>query len=122
MSLGTAKAPYEIRMRQPGEIRAGDGSTRVSVDAFSGTVLRVRDPLTAAAGDTFFNWQYPLHTGEAFGLPGRLLVSFSGLTPLLFMVTGLVLWLGRRAMQRKARVAAGQALADAKVAPKAVAA
>ena len=106
VSLGSAKAPFEIRMRQPGEVREGDGSTRVSVDAFSGAVLRVRDPLTAAAGDTFLNWQFPLHTGEAFGLAGRTLVSVSGLAPLLFMVTGLVLWLGRRAMHRKARAAA----------------
>ncbi|MBA5689407.1 PepSY-associated TM helix domain-containing protein [Rugamonas apoptosis] len=96
LSLGSAKAPYEIRLRQPDEIREGDGSTRVSVDAYSGAVLRVRDPLKAASGDTFFNWQFPLHTGEAFGLVGRLLVSFCGLAPLAFMITGLVLWLGRR--------------------------
>jgi uncharacterized iron-regulated membrane protein len=106
VAVGSAKAPFEIRMRQPGEVRKGDGLTRVSVDAFSGGVLRVRDPLTAASGDTFLNWQFPLHTGEAFGLPGRLLVSVSGLAPLLFMVTGLVLWLGRRAMHRKAASAA----------------
>jgi uncharacterized iron-regulated membrane protein len=106
VSLGSAKTPYEIRLRQAGEVREGDGSTRVSVDAFSGELLRVRDPLTAASGDTFMNWQFPLHSGEAFGMAGRVLVSFSGLTPLLFMVTGLVLWLGRRAMHRKARAAA----------------
>ncbi|WP_374581755.1 PepSY-associated TM helix domain-containing protein [Pseudoduganella sp.] len=111
VSLGSAKAPYEIRLRQPGEVRQGDGNTRVSVDAISGAVLRVRDPLAAPAGDTFLNWQYPLHTGEAFGLPGRVLVSVSGLAPLLFMVTGLVLWLGRRAMHRKARAAAALAAA-----------
>lgn len=96
LSLGSAKAPYEIRLRQPGEIRAGDGSTRISVDAWSGAVLRVRDPLRAAAGDTFLNWQFPLHTGEAFGLAGRMLVSLCGLAPLAFMITGLLLWLGRR--------------------------
>jgi uncharacterized iron-regulated membrane protein len=112
VSLGSAKAPYEIRMRQPGEVRQGDGLTRVSVDAFSGAVLRVRDPLTAASGDTFFNWQFPLHTGEAFGLAGRVLVSVSGLAPLLFMVTGLVLWLGRRAMHRRALAAAAAASAQ----------
>ncbi|WP_426171644.1 PepSY-associated TM helix domain-containing protein [Pseudoduganella sp. R-34] len=109
VSLASAKAPYEIRLRQPGEIREGDGSTRVSVDAVSGAVLRVRDPLNAASGDTFMNWQFPLHTGEAFGMAGRVLVSFSGLAPLAFMVTGLVLWLGRRAMHRKARAVAAKA-------------
>jgi len=104
ITLGSAKTPYEIRLRQPGEVRQGDGLTRVSIDAFSGDVLRVRDPLEAAAGDTFFNWQFPLHTGEAFGLAGRVLVSFSGLAPLAFMLTGLLLWLGRRAMHRRASI------------------
>ncbi|WP_051293950.1 PepSY-associated TM helix domain-containing protein [Pseudoduganella violaceinigra] len=106
VSLGSDKAPFEVRMRQPDEVRKDDGLTRVSVDAFSGAVLRVRDPLKAAAGDTFFNWQFPLHTGEAFGLAGRVLVSFCGLAPLLFMATGLVLWLGRRSLRRRAHTAA----------------
>ncbi|MTW13765.1 PepSY domain-containing protein [Pseudoduganella eburnea] len=102
VAIASSKAPFEIRLRQPDEVREGDGLTRVSVDAFSGAVLRVRDPLKAAPGDSFFNWQFPLHTGEAFGLAGRVLVSFSGLAPLAFMLTGLLLWLGRRKMHQKA--------------------
>jgi uncharacterized iron-regulated membrane protein len=102
VTLGTAKAPYEVRMRQAAEVRKGDGNTRISVDAYSGEVLRVRDPLKAPAGDTFLNWMFPLHTGEAFGLPGRVLISFTGFALLLFMVTGVVLWLGRSAIRRKA--------------------
>ncbi|HEY1149754.1 MAG TPA: PepSY-associated TM helix domain-containing protein [Pseudoduganella sp.] len=103
VTLGSAKAPYEIRMRQAAEVRKGDGNTRISVDAYSASVLRVRNPLTAPSGDNFLNWMFPLHTGEAFHLPGRILISITGITPLLFMVTGLVLWLGRRAMRRQAR-------------------
>lgn len=103
VTLGSAKAPYEIRMRQAAEVRKGDGNTRISVDAYSGAVLRVRNPLSAPSGDNFLNWMFPLHTGEAFHLPGRILISITGITPLLFMVTGLVLWLGRRAMRRQAR-------------------
>ncbi|AXA90832.1 PepSY domain-containing protein [Massilia sp. YMA4] len=90
------KTPYEIRMRQPGEVRQGDGSTRITVDAYTGQLLRVRDPLNTPAGDTFLNWQFPLHTGEAFGLAGRVVITLAGFAPLAFMVTGLVLWLGRR--------------------------
>lgn len=90
------KTPYELRMRQPDELRKGPGNTRVSVDAYQGTVLKVRDPLTAAAGDRFLGWQFPLHTGEAFGIPGRVLVTLSGVTPLLFMWTGLLMWWRRR--------------------------
>jgi len=96
------KTPYEIRMRQPGEVRQGTGSTRITVDAYTGALLRVRNPLAAPAGDTFLNWQFPLHTGEAFGLAGRIVIAIAGVLPLGFMITGLVLWLGRR----RVRVAA----------------
>lgn len=89
-------APYEIRLRQPGEMRKGDGNTRISIDAYSGAVLRVQDPLTGPAGDKFLGWMYPLHTGEAFGLPGRVLISLSGLALLGFVASGLLMWLQRR--------------------------
>jgi uncharacterized iron-regulated membrane protein len=88
--------PYEVRLRQPGEVRQGDGNTRVTVDAATGRVLRVRDPLRAQAGDAFIDWQFPLHTGEAFGTIGRIVISIVGLTPLAFLVTGLAVWRRRR--------------------------
>lgn len=89
--------PYEIRLRQPGEVRQGDGNTRVTIDAATGRVLRVRDPLRAPAGDAFIDWQFPLHTGEAFGTAGRLVISIVGLSPAAFLVTGLAVWRRRRA-------------------------
>jgi uncharacterized iron-regulated membrane protein len=89
-------APYEIRARQPDEVRQGDGSTRITIDAYNGQVLRVRDPLRAPQGDTFLNWLFPLHTGEAFGIAGRVFISCFGLVPLLFFITGVVIWWKRR--------------------------
>jgi uncharacterized iron-regulated membrane protein len=89
--------PYEVRLRQPGEVRQGDGNTRVTVDAATGRVLRVRDPLHAPAGDAFIDWQFPLHTGEAFGTIGRIVISIVGLTPVAFLVTGLAVWRRRTA-------------------------
>ena len=44
----------------------------------------------------FLSWLFPLHTGEAFGLPGRIFISLFGFAPLAFMVTGLVIWLKLR--------------------------
>ena len=89
--------PYEIRLRQPGEVRQGDGNTRVTIDAATGRVLHVRDPLHAPAGDAFIDWQFPLHTGEAFGTVGRIVISVVGLSPAAFLVTGLAVWRRRRA-------------------------
>ena len=96
--------PYEVRVRQPGELRHGAGATRVSVDAGSGEVIRAIDPLTARGGDWFVSTLFPLHTGEAFGLAGRILISVVGLTPLLFFITGLVVWIKfrRKPAKRKA--------------------
>lgn len=84
-----ASMPYEIRLRQPGELRQGDGATRITIDAWSGAILQVRDPLRAPGGDRFLNALFPLHSGEAFGLAGRILISGFGALPLLFLLTGL---------------------------------
>lgn len=105
---GKPDQPYELRVRQPGELRHGAGATRVSVDAGSGAVLRAIDPLAARGGDWFVSLLYPLHTGEAFGLAGRILISVVGLTPLLFFVTGLVVWLKFRRKPAKAAAAGRQ--------------
>jgi uncharacterized iron-regulated membrane protein len=101
---GKPDQPFEVRVRQPGELRHGDGATRVSVDARSGVVLRTIDPLVARGGDWFVSTLYPLHTGEAFGVLGRILISVVGLTPLLFFITGLTVWLKfrRKPAKRKA--------------------
>lgn len=85
--------PWEVRVRQPGEMRHGDGATRITIDAGDGAVLRVVDPLAMRSGDRFLSWMFPLHTGEAFGTAGRVVISFIGVTPLVFFITGLVMWL-----------------------------
>lgn len=95
--------PYEVRLRQPGEVREGDGNTRVTVDGATGRLLRVRDPLRAPAGDAFIDWQFPLHTGEAFGVAGRAVISVVGMAPAAFLVTGFAVWWQRRKGRRAAR-------------------
>ena len=100
-----AGLPYEVRLRQPGEVRQGDGNTRVTVDGSTGRILRVRDPLRARAGDAFLDWQFPLHTGEAFGTAGRIVITLVGLAPAAFLVTGLAMWWQRRKARRRAQSA-----------------
>lgn len=48
------------------------------------------------AGDVFFAWQYPLHSGKGLGLAGRLLVLAGGLSTAMLCLTGLWLWWKRR--------------------------
>ena len=51
-------------------------------------------------------WQHALHAGEGFGPVWKMLVFLSGLLPLLFSVTGILMWLLRR-HRRSAVSAAG---------------
>ena len=98
-----AKRPvYDVRLRQPGEKRQGQGNTRVTIDAASGAILSVNDPLRASGAEAVVDWLFPLHTGEAFGLAGRIGNTILGLTPLFFLVTGSWVWLRRRASRTKA--------------------
>ncbi|SDC23583.1 Uncharacterized iron-regulated membrane protein [Cupriavidus sp. YR651] len=92
---------YEVRLRQPGEVRADSGATRLWLDAYTGQRLGARDPHDAPSGDTFINWLFPLHTGEAFGIPGRAFMTLFGLMPLAFAVTGVLIWWKRRAGHRR---------------------
>ena len=92
--------PYEIRLRQPDEIRKGDGATRIMVDAYSSEILQVRDPMRAPGGDRFLNWLFPLHSGEAFGNVGRIFISCFGVVPLFFLITGLRVYLKQKKKHR----------------------
>jgi uncharacterized iron-regulated membrane protein len=50
---------------------------------------------------TFLEWQEPLHTGQAFGLAGRVLISVAGLAAVVGIVTGLLSWLQRPSRRRR---------------------
>ncbi|MER0043195.1 sulfite reductase flavoprotein subunit alpha [Pseudomonas sp. MGal98] len=52
---------------------------------------------------------YALHTGEYFGMPGRILMMVASLLMPLFFITGLLLYLDRR-RKKRAALAARQAL------------
>ncbi|NOS75234.1 MAG: PepSY domain-containing protein [Methyloglobulus sp.] len=69
---------------------------KFSVDQFTGKILHVADPITGSAGDVFTQWQWPLHSGQAFGWTGRILVFLSGLACPVLFVTGVIRWLQKR--------------------------
>ncbi|MDZ4151263.1 PepSY-associated TM helix domain-containing protein [Methylicorpusculum sp.] len=49
----------------------------------------------------FTHWQWPLHSGQAFGMTGRLLVFSTGLACPVLFVTGVIRWLQKRRAARK---------------------
>ncbi|MEQ1766625.1 MAG: PepSY-associated TM helix domain-containing protein, partial [Methylotenera sp.] len=63
----------------------------VTVESHTGRILNVRDATTRkTAGETFLDWQWPLHSGKAFGWTGRILVFLSGLVVPVLFVTGVI--------------------------------
>lgn len=70
------------------------------VDMATGAVVARRHDAGTSAGDTFFVWQYALHSGHAFGLFGRLLVTLAGLATIYLVVSGYRLWWKRRHRSR----------------------
>lgn len=53
-----------------------------------------RDPVENA----ILEWQFPLHTGTAFGLAGRVAISLTGLVVSLGLIAALRAWWRRRAI------------------------
>jgi len=71
------------------------------MDRYSGKILDVDDPVIGTAGEVFTQWQWPLHSGQAFGMTGRILVFLTGLACPLLFVTGLIRWLQKRRAGRR---------------------
>ncbi len=79
--------------------RAGT-NRNVTIDQYSGEVLHVQDRANFTAGETFLEWQYPLHCGEAFGNAGRAFIMLMGFVPLTLYVTGFLRWRQKRRARR----------------------
>jgi uncharacterized iron-regulated membrane protein len=88
---------YHINMINVPELSRFWSERQVTVDQYNGTILKVQDPTTrSTAGQTFIEWQWPLHSGKAFGWTGRILVFLSGLACPVLFITGVIRWLQKR--------------------------
>jgi len=95
-----ASGSFEVAKRAPGEPNRLQAQRRIWIDQYSGEVLALRDRSSQSSGDVFVEWLYPLHTGEAFGLTGQLIILLIGFVPLLLYVTGVIRWLQKRRVKR----------------------
>lgn len=105
-----ARGYYQVRFLAPSDIM-DTGTIRVFVDGRDGSPLGAFDHRDGTVGDKIRVWQWPLHSGQGFGLPGRVLICVAGLLPLLLAATGLWLWMRRRRMRRQAQLPRGRGIA-----------
>ena len=98
-------AYYSVRFTLPDEWRTWSGRATVRLDASTGAVLAVYDPLNAPLLNRLDDVAYPVHLGEAGGVPGRVLVMLAGLSLPVFYVTGVTLWWRKRRSRRGSRKA-----------------
>lgn len=91
----TDDRPVRVRFRLPGEPHP-NGLSSIWMHPVDGHVLNQQrwDALDLAGRSTA--WIYPLHTGELFGTPHRVLTGLIGLTLFGMGVSGAWLWWRRR--------------------------
>lgn len=88
---------------------AGVGPPYLYYDGQDGRYLGDRRPWVGAAADIFVQAQFPLHSGRILGLPGRILISITGLAVAALSITGVIIWWKKRAARapRRRRAVAG---------------
>ncbi len=93
---------YGARFFDPGEDHgaAGVGPAILYFDGQDGHLLRERLPWQGTAADIFLQAQFPLHSGRILGLPGRILISATGVVVATLSVTGVVIWYRKRRARR----------------------
>jgi len=73
----------------------------VTLNAQTGEINFIDDPRNYSLGDKFVNLQHTLHFGIGLGWVWKGLVFISGILPLALAITGLVIYVKRRATRRR---------------------
>ena len=80
---------------------SGEGAPQISVFVGPGAeVSAVVDPRQDTLGTRILDWMKSLHFGLGLGIVWKVLAFLSGFLPLLFAITGLLMWQARRAQRR----------------------
>ncbi|MEJ2818182.1 PepSY-associated TM helix domain-containing protein [Caulobacter sp. CCG-8] len=102
---------YGVAFHEPGGDHgaAGVGPPYLYYDGRTGALLGDSQPWKGTAADIFVQAQFPLHSGRILGIPGRILISLTGVVVAALSVTGVVIWLKKRKARagRRAKLARG---------------
>ncbi len=99
-SYNDKAAQYRARMRDARDI-SDNGQRIVWISAANGRISSDKHETEGAAGDTFLAWQFPLHSGRALGLAGRILIALTGVVICISIVTGVLIWWKKRRQRQR---------------------
>jgi uncharacterized iron-regulated membrane protein len=94
--------PYRVFLNPPGEHEVRLGEVRLEIDPYTGAILHEESPRTMNRGDIATRWILPLHYGTFGGTLTKALWLVGCLCPIALAATGTVLWLNRKAKERRA--------------------
>jgi len=86
----------EIRLRDSNDPRKTSGSYVLWLDPYTNEVLAEQNYKVMTIRQKTAFWLFPLHSGEAFNLSGRLLIFISGLLTIVLTLAGGGLWIKRK--------------------------
>ncbi|HEU4693310.1 MAG TPA: PepSY-associated TM helix domain-containing protein [Vicinamibacterales bacterium] len=82
---------YSVLFHLPGDL-SPEGENWAFVDMVTGEIAGLKLTATSSAGDRLLTWIFPLHTGTAFGMPGRIVIALAGVALVGMLVTGFYVW------------------------------
>lgn len=97
-----AQGPALVTLRYPEDHTPG-GRSRVWIDRYRGTVLRVQNTRNLEAGSKLLTLQRPLHTGDIFGVAGNVVWLLAALILGSQAVTGVLMWWNGRPARKVVR-------------------
>jgi len=90
------KQPASLALKFP-EDRTPLGRTRMTIDAYTGRVLRVQSSREMSSPMKYAQmWNREIHTGDILNLPTRILAAFFSLMLPVLAITGPLIWWNRR--------------------------
>jgi uncharacterized iron-regulated membrane protein len=89
-------ATWQVRLVEPGEWSRAYGQSRIFVDGRTGRVIGENDAPRAPLAQQIADAIFPLHTGEALGMAGRIAVLLIGAWLATMIALGACLWWTRR--------------------------
>ena len=102
---------HGVRFHQAGDDhgRGGIGVKTLYFDGSNGRLAGEVVPWRGTLADIFVQLQFPLHSGRILGLPGRILVSVTGLVIAMLSLTGIIIWWKKHRTSRMMPHAGSQA-------------